>query len=186
MITNFKLGEHLLLIGSQGTGKNKLTDQMLQILRLPREYIQLHRDTTVATLTSQPTVKDHVIVWEDSALVKAVKYGRVLVIDECDKAEREVTSVLKNLVDGEMLLADGRRIVSKAKLPFFASTSRDNIIEIHPSFRMIVLANRPGWPFHGNDFFKELGDLFAVATIDNPDQESEFELLSVRIVHYYE
>ena len=36
-------GEHLLLIGNQGVGKNKLTDYFLQLLRLPREYIQLHR-----------------------------------------------------------------------------------------------------------------------------------------------
>lgn len=28
---------------------------------------------------------------------------------------------------------------------------------IHPDFRMIVLANRPGFPFLGNDFFGTLG-----------------------------
>ena len=36
-------GEHLLLIGNQGVGKNKLADRFLQLLKLPREYIQLHR-----------------------------------------------------------------------------------------------------------------------------------------------
>ena len=35
--------EHLLLIGNQGVGKNKLADYFLQLLRLPREYIQLHQ-----------------------------------------------------------------------------------------------------------------------------------------------
>lgn len=28
---------------------------------------------------------------------------------------------------------------------------------MHPAFRMIVLANRPGFPFLGNDFFGALG-----------------------------
>ena len=31
------------------------------------------------------------------------------------------------------------------------------IILVHPDFRMIVLANRPGFPFLGNDFFASLG-----------------------------
>ena len=28
-------------------------------------------------------------------------------------------------------------------------------------FRMIVLANRPGFPFLGNDFYREIGDVFS-------------------------
>lgn len=45
--------------------------------------------------------------------VKAVKLGHILVIDEADKAPTNVTCILKTLVeDGEMILADGRRIVS--------------------------------------------------------------------------
>lgn len=34
---------------------------------------------------------------------------------------------------------------------------RENVIVIHPDFRMVVLANRPGFPFLGNDFFGTLG-----------------------------
>lgn len=45
--------------------------------------------------------------------VKAVKMGHILVIDEADKAPTNVTCILKTLVEsGEMILADGRRIVS--------------------------------------------------------------------------
>ena len=35
-----------------------------------------------------------------------------------------------------------------------------NAIRAHPDFRMIVLANRPGFPFLGNDFFGALGKSF--------------------------
>ena len=31
-------------------------------------------------------------------------------------------------------------------------------IPIHPDFRMIFLANRPGFPFLGNDFFAAMGE----------------------------
>jgi len=71
------------------------------------------RDTTVQTLTLQPTVHDGIIRYEDSPLVRAVKQGLVLVIDEADKAPTNVTCILKTLVEsGEMHLSDGRRIVS--------------------------------------------------------------------------
>lgn len=36
-----------------------------------------------------------VVVWEDSALVRAAREGRVLVVDEADKAPVEVVSILK-------------------------------------------------------------------------------------------
>lgn len=49
-------------------------------------------------MCSQPSLIDGKIQWDDSPLVKAVKYGHVLIIDEADKAEVEVLAILKNLV----------------------------------------------------------------------------------------
>lgn len=89
--------DHILLIGSQGTGKNKLTDKFLEKLQLPRQYIQLHRDTTVQSLTGQPTLLGGKITSQDSPLVTAVTEGHVLVIDEADKAPLEVVTMLRHL-----------------------------------------------------------------------------------------
>ncbi|PNF24076.1 hypothetical protein B7P43_G04705 [Cryptotermes secundus] len=176
LLQDFSLGEHLLLVGNQGVGKNKLADRLLQLLNRPREYIQLHRDTTVQTLTLQPTVRDGVVKYEDSPLVQAVKYGHVLIVDEADKAPTHVTCILKTLVEsGEMILSDGRRLVPRSD-PRVHSNS-PSIIPIHPEFRMIILANRPGFPFLGNDFFGALGDLFSCHAVDNPSPESELSLL---------
>ncbi|XP_048458993.1 von Willebrand factor A domain-containing protein 8 isoform X2 [Rhincodon typus] len=112
MLKDFLLGEHLLLVGNQGVGKNKIVDHFLHLLNRPREYLQLHRDTTVQSLTLQPSVQQGIITYEDSPLVKAVKLGHILVIDEADKAPTNVTCILKTLVEsGEMILSDGRRIV---------------------------------------------------------------------------
>ena len=49
----------------------------------------------------------------------------------------------------------------------------DDVIPIHPGFRMVVLANRPGFPFLGNDFFRECGDVFATLVVATPDVELE-------------
>ncbi|KAJ8571693.1 hypothetical protein ON010_g5139 [Phytophthora cinnamomi] len=171
--------KHMLLIGNQGVGKNKLADRLLQLLQQEREYIQLHRDTTVQTLTLVPTLIDGRIEWEDSPLVRAVKTGRTLIVDEADKAPLEVVCVLKGLIeDGEMLLGNGKRLIDPAKVTIEEWHDEENIVELHPNFRMWVLANRPGFPFLGNNFFREIGDIFASHAIDNPDEESELSLLT--------
>lgn len=170
----------LLLIGNQGVGKNKLVDQMLYLLRREREYIQLHRDSTVQSLTILPSLHEGRIVFEDSPLLKAAKVGRVLVIDEADKAPIEVLCLLKMLVeDGELLLPDGRRLLSPQRIEqeFPDVFPSGEIIPIHPNFRLIVLANRPGYPFHGNNLFRECGDIFSVLVIENLDLSSEMSLL---------
>ena len=126
MLRDWLAGEHLMLIGNQGVGKNKLTDRFLELLRLPREYIQLHRDSTISQLTTVPVIQDGLIRYEDSPLVRAVRFGHVLVVDEADKAPAHVTSLLKTLAseDQQMQLSDGRRIV-----PFGASSS-DAVIPV--------------------------------------------------------
>ena len=171
LLKEMNAGERaFLLLGNQGVGKNKITDRLCEVANLEREYVQLHRDSTIGSLTLSPSLEDGKIIWKDSPLIRAVQDGVVLVVDEADKAPLEVVAVLKSLVeDGELLLADGRRISRYEK--------GDGIIEMHPDFTLFVLANRPGYPFHGNDSFREIGDCFSVQVIANPDLESEMSLL---------
>ncbi|CAE8597998.1 unnamed protein product, partial [Polarella glacialis] len=112
MLLSWTSGQHLLLVGNQGVGKNKLADRLLGLLCCEREYVQLHRDTTVQSLTLAPSLEGGVVVWADSPLLRAVKAGRCLLVDEADKAPLEVVCVLKALAeDGELALLDGRTIV---------------------------------------------------------------------------
>ena len=37
LLADWELGEHLLLLGRQGVGKNKLVDKMLQLLNAERK-----------------------------------------------------------------------------------------------------------------------------------------------------
>ena len=69
--------------------------------------------------------------------MRAVKFGRVLVVDEADKAPLEVVCVLKALVeDGEYALPDGR-LVSKRQHEGDA-----DVIVPNDGFRVVVLALR--------------------------------------------
>ena len=115
-----------------------LSAERYQILGRPREYIQLHRDSTVNQLMFQTSLQNGVIKYEDSPLLRAVSLGRVIVVDEADKAPEHVVAVFKSLAGhGEMSLADGRRIRFNRE--------RENDIVVHPNFRLILLANRPGY-----------------------------------------
>ena len=95
LLQDFLLGDHLLLVGNQGVGKNRLIDRLLALMNRPREYIQLHRDTTVQSLTVQPTVHNGIVMFQDSPLVRAARDGSILVVDEADKAPTQVTCILK-------------------------------------------------------------------------------------------
>ena len=57
ILRSFKDGNHILLVGNQGVGKNKLIDGLLQLLEAPREYLQLHRDSTVQSITVQVCIQ---------------------------------------------------------------------------------------------------------------------------------
>ena len=68
----------------------------------------MHRDTTEQSLLSSPSIKDGRIVYHDSAIVRAARNGRILVLDEVGKAPVEVVASLKGLIeDGELALSDG-------------------------------------------------------------------------------
>ena len=69
-----------------------------------------------------------------------------------------------------MVVSDGRKIVPPGT-PADQLTDKD--ILCHPGFRTIFLANRPGFPFLGNDFYAVMGDLLSCHAIDNPDPDSE-------------
>ena len=155
----------IALIGSQGVGKNVLVDRLLELVSAECEYQQLHRDSTVTSLTTTPVVDpDGRLRYIDAPLVRAALKGRIAVLDEVDKAPVDVVAWLKGLVaDGELALTDGRTLKLKEN--------------VHPNFALFVLANRPGYPFQGNHFFRACGDCFAAVAVENPSLESELEVL---------
>ena len=182
LLRAYSSGERaFLMIGNQGVGKNKLVDRFLSLLNAEREYIQLHRDSTVNSLTLIPALRDGKIVYGDSVVIKAARRGCFLVVDEADKAPSEISFVLKLIAeDGDLALSDGRRLLSAAR---YRAEGGDpaapdaHTIVIHEDFRLVVLANRPGFPFLGNDFYQQIGGVFYNVIVENLDQESELALL---------
>ena len=169
-----QVGEKALLIcGYQGVGKNKIVDYLLNKLNCEREYLQLHRDTTVQSLMTSPSLESGRIIYLDSPLVRAAKEGRILVLDEADKAQVEVVALLKGLIeDGQLSLPDGRILTYGLN-----STSDPDIISIHKDFSIWALVNPPGYPFHGHALTKEMSDVFSCHTVPPMDVDSHKRIL---------
>lgn len=169
---DLSLHEHLLLLGNQGTGKNKIIDRLCELLRRPREYIQLSRDSSVNSILQIVQLEKGQLVYLDSPLVRAIKLGRICIVDEADKCSSAVTSIFRSLSErGQLTLPDGRQVRPQGSVG-----SPDDVI-VHPNFRCILLANRPGFPFLGNEFLSTLGEGFSPFAIANPDLNSEVRLL---------
>ncbi|GJJ14791.1 hypothetical protein Clacol_009059 [Clathrus columnatus] len=141
---------------------NSLQTGLMKDIAVDLEILKDH----VVLLGNQGTIK-HV----DSPLLKAIKHGRILIIDEADKAPEHVVSIFRSLAgQNELSLPNGQRVRSEKE--------RASDIVVHPNFRMVLLANRPGYPFLGNHFLQVLGDNFSCHSIPNPDMLSERKLLS--------
>ena len=171
ILASHSVGERALLItGYQGVGKNKIVDYMLSQLKCEREYTQLHRDTTIQSLMLSPTVQDGKIVYNDSPLMRAAKKGRILVLDEADKAPTDVVAMLKGLIeDGQLSLPDGR---------ILCYDESDIHIKIHPDFRIWALTNPAVFPFQGNDLSRHMSDVFACHIVPPLDIESHRRILA--------
>lgn len=86
----------------------------------------------------QTSLEGGVLKYTDSPLLRAITFGRVIIVDEADKAPEHVVAVFRSLGGhGEMTLADGRRVRPVRE--------RDDDIVVHPNFRLVLLANRPGY-----------------------------------------
>lgn len=173
-----RAGEKALLIcGYQGVGKNKIVDHILQQLNCEREYLQLHRDTTIQSLLISPSVEDGRVVYHDSPLVRAAREGRILVLDEADKAPVEVVAVLKGLIeDGQLSLPDGRILCHGKRNT--SDQPDSSILPIHKDFSIWALANPSGYPFHGNNLAAEMADVFSCHTVPPLDSDSHKRILT--------
>lgn len=127
------------------------------------------------------------INYTDSPLLRAIKYGRFIIIDEADKAPEHVVAIFRSLAgQGELTLSDGRRVRP--------TKGREGDIVVHPNFFVgqparisYIVFDASSWlklmdcrclAFLGNHFLQVLGENFSAHSVSNPDPESERNLLS--------
>lgn len=122
---------------------------------------------------SQSVISENEIRVQDSPLLQAVKEGHVCVLDEVDKCPLSSLSSLRALIQGYIVLPDGRVVVSRQNLGIVPPCiDKKFIVEISPNFRLILLSNPGMAPFQGNNVLVELGSHVVTLVMEPPSSRS--------------
>jgi hypothetical protein len=110
------------------------------------------KDTSESCLKQRKEIIQGKIVYIDQPAVRAAKFGRVLILDGIEKAERNVLPTLNNLLENrEMSLDDGGFLMRSNKIPIDKIKSSSHLIPVHPEFRVVAFGS-PVPPYRGRLF----------------------------------
>lgn len=99
-----KLNKNLLLKGPTGSGKTKLAETLSNALQKPMYQVNCSVDLDAESLLGFKTIKTNdegqqEIVFIDGPVIKAMKEGHILYIDEINMAKPETLPVLNGVLD---------------------------------------------------------------------------------------
>mmetsp|Transcript_34232 Transcript_34232/g.54834 ORF Transcript_34232/g.54834 Transcript_34232/m.54834 type:complete len:665 (-) Transcript_34232:2842-4836(-) len=163
------LGQDVFLLGPPGNGRRFLVLAYCELTNREVEYVSISQDTTVSDLKQRREIRSGSAVFLDGPAVRAATEGRMLVLEGVKKAERNILSVLNNLLENrEMHLEDGRFLTNSK----FTDAS---LVKVNEDFRVVALG-LPVPEYEGNPMdppFRSRFQAFAV-----PEH-----LLNANVVH---
>jgi MoxR-like ATPase len=102
--------QNSLLLGPRGTGKSTLANEAAKKLKRAYCYIPCHTGATPEALIGQwiPNPKGTGYIWMDGVLTRAVRVGKVCLLDEINSLKPEVAFAIHGLLDHrrELVLTD--------------------------------------------------------------------------------
>ncbi|THU86917.1 hypothetical protein K435DRAFT_804710 [Dendrothele bispora CBS 962.96] len=151
MLQKYLLGQDVFLLSHPGPYARRLALTLASLLNLEYEYIALHRDVGETELKQGREIRGGGnLFYVDSPAVNAAKYGRLLILEGIEKAERGIMPLLNNLLENrEMNLDDGTHIIHPHRYALLESND-EKFIPAHKNFRVIAIAAPvppyPGYP----------------------------------------
>jgi MoxR-like ATPase len=105
-----KARQNILLLGPRGTGKSSLAAEAAKRLKRDYCYVPCHTGATPEALIGQwiPNPSGAGYVWMDGVLTRAVRVGKVCLLDEINSLKPEVAFAIHGLLDHrrELVLTD--------------------------------------------------------------------------------
>jgi midasin len=167
--------EPALLVGETGCGKTTVVQILAMIHGQKLRVLNCHQHTETGDFIGgfRPARQgDAPFAWEDGPLIKAMREGDILLVDELSLAE---DSVLERL---NSVLEPGRAIT----LPEKGGIDVEELIA-HPNFRLIGTMN-PGGDFGKKELSPALRNRFTEIWVGGVSSAKEMEeIVSRRLVH---
>lgn len=105
MLQKYLLGQDIFLVSQPGPYARRLALAFASMINSEYEYIALHRDVGETELKQGREIRaGGNLVYVDSPAVRAVKTGRILILEGIEKAERGIMPVLNNLLENREML----------------------------------------------------------------------------------
>lgn len=100
----FELNKNILLKGPTGSGKTKLAETLSDEVRRPMHQVNCSVDLDTESLLGFKTIQTNEegqqeIVFIDGPVIKAMKQGHILYIDEINMAKPETLPILNGILD---------------------------------------------------------------------------------------
>lgn len=152
MIQDHLIGVDLCIVGEKGIGKSSLAQRFCDILGYsPAITMHLYQDMSARDLLQRrATQSNGDTIWELTPLIYAALHGSIAILDGIDRLVPSTFSILQRLCqDRECTLFDGTKLIRydryQTMLSYYTKQELENkkIYPIHPSFRIIALANLP-------------------------------------------
>ena len=105
--TAYNAGLFVLVIGPKGTGKTTLVREFAQKKNLPLDSINFSLRTRESHLVGTKTLENGTVGFDEGILIKSMREGNILYLDEINSAEADVLLRLDEALD------DRRQIVLK-------------------------------------------------------------------------
>ena len=177
MAQKHAMNQDMYLSGFPSSLRRALVMKFAEECAIEVEYMNISRDTTESDLKQRREIVGSSVVFIDQPPVRAALYGRLLVLDGVEQAERNVLPTINNLLENrEMNLDDGRFLLSQSKIDAIGSKETPTgLVPVHPSFRVIALG-LPVPPFSGRTLDPPLRSRFQCRFIDELSAESILEL----------
>jgi MoxR-like ATPase len=138
-----------LLVGHAGVGKNQLIGEVANKLRKPVIKINCSGDMRTSSLLGRMAPNNEgKFVWEDGLIIKAIREGYWLILDEINCLDADILFCLHGLID------DG----------FITLANNSEVVEAHPEFRMFATMNPISY-FGVKTLNQALADRFAIIEV---------------------
>uniref|UniRef100_A0A1I7S7I5 Midasin n=1 Tax=Bursaphelenchus xylophilus TaxID=6326 RepID=A0A1I7S7I5_BURXY len=156
----------VLLEGETSTGKTTVITHLAKVAGYTVYRINNHEQTDIQEYVgSYVPNKDNKLEFQEGVLLKAVRNGDWVILDELNLAPTEVLEALNRLLD------DNRELV----VP-----ERDICVKAHPNFRLFATQNPAGLYGGRKKLSRAFLNRFVVIKFDQPPKEELVKIVSIR------